>query len=580
MKFLLLLLLCVGIASAVTLNCKVESSKFYAAQNEPLVTCVAYDLIVTKKDTEIDDVNDSANFSALYVSDQVTHSMPGNLAQLLPSLVTLVVQRSKLQTIAASDLEGMQQLVELSLWRNMLEVIPRDTFDGLVQLQKLNLGGNSITLLDVETFGALRELVEVHLDHNELSELHSELFKANTKLQVISLQSNKLKQLPASVFYDLKELTTITLDHNDLEQLQDQLFDENSKLRHLSVQNNQLNVIGSRNIERFTALNNHNFRLNPCTRNLHKGYDLEELKEVITESCSPNCTKVKDWLYDEVLHVKRRRRAAEDKLAVNEAEIVKARKDIKVNLERIDKVESNLTAFINKTCTAIEEKLLNEIISETKLNSTKKEIVDDIKEADLKFNYTALAADIKDDVATKLNETRIQLQTDIVKDLKGELDAIANVTAAIAELKTLIEGIKVTVDATKVEVDILKAKSADELEESFKAFKNDMTESIKDEENDKFQAEVDKYQATIRKAFRDRSEKFLTELKTINEIDGMLKDEKKAEGQAKKRTFKTKLQEDFKALPMTHSQGDALTKKLIEIEGKINNSSSVTTGSK
>ena len=148
-----------------------------------------------------------------------------------------------IETLQASDFQGLSGLERLYLESNSLETLPADVFDGLTSLTELYLLRNDLDSLPADVFGDLANLNWLYLNFNELQTLPGGVFDGLANLTWLGLNGNGLNSLPDGVFDDLSKLGQLYLNDNDLTALPDGVFGKLSSLVILNLSGNGLNSL-------------------------------------------------------------------------------------------------------------------------------------------------------------------------------------------------------------------------------------------------------------------------------------------------------------------------------------------------
>ncbi len=148
-----------------------------------------------------------------------------------------------IETLQASDFQGLSGLERLYLESNSLETLPAGVFDGLTSLTELYLLRNDLDSLPADVFRDLANLNWLYLNFNELQTLPDGLFDGLANLTWLGLNGNGLNSLPDGVFDDLSKLGQLYLNDNELTALPDGVFGKLSSLVILNLSGNGLNSL-------------------------------------------------------------------------------------------------------------------------------------------------------------------------------------------------------------------------------------------------------------------------------------------------------------------------------------------------
>ena len=168
-----------------------------------------------------------------------------------------------IETLQASDFQGLSSLERLYLESNSLETLPADVFDGLTSLTELYLLRNDLNSLPADVFQDLTNLNWLYLNFNELQTLPDGVFDGLTNLTWLGLNGNGLNSLPDGVFDDVSNLGQLYLNDNDLTALPDGVFGKLSSLVILNLSGNDLNSLPDDVFKGVTSLGSLSIYNNP-----------------------------------------------------------------------------------------------------------------------------------------------------------------------------------------------------------------------------------------------------------------------------------------------------------------------------
>uniref|UniRef100_G1LJQ2 Nyctalopin n=1 Tax=Ailuropoda melanoleuca TaxID=9646 RepID=G1LJQ2_AILME len=155
--------------------------------------------------------------------DNLFRRVPGALRGLA-NLTHAHLERSRIEAVASSSLQGMRRLRSLSLQANrvravhagafrdcdalehlllndnLLAELPAGAFVGLRRLRTLNLGGNALGLVARAWFADLAELELLYLDRNSIAFVEEGAFQNLSGLLALHLNGNHLTVLAWAAF--------------------------------------------------------------------------------------------------------------------------------------------------------------------------------------------------------------------------------------------------------------------------------------------------------------------------------------------------------------------------------------------
>lgn len=184
--------------------------------------CKADDLFIDFPQTKISklygvhsgklSVNDVVGFLAL---GQAMKFLPAQLAQILPKVGMIMIERSQLTAIQKSDFEGFKLLIKIIIRFNNLSSIDPEAFNSLARLEILDLSNNNIRFIPPRLFTKLVLLTSLNLSFNSLEKLPAELLLRKNKIQHFWLNNNELEIIDIQVMRCLRKAETVDLSSND-----------------------------------------------------------------------------------------------------------------------------------------------------------------------------------------------------------------------------------------------------------------------------------------------------------------------------------------------------------------------------
>uniref|UniRef100_A0A8C9FIT8 Uncharacterized protein n=1 Tax=Pavo cristatus TaxID=9049 RepID=A0A8C9FIT8_PAVCR len=169
----------------------------------------------------------------------------------LPSgLEILKLADNSINTLHATDFEGLVKLRVLDIRNNLIATLPSSAFSSLCNLQSLILDGNNMEFVSAPL--KLPRLKYLSMADNKLNSLPNGFFASFENLQFLSLSGNFLTKVPLDL---PKSLLSLKLEKNQLKtvQLQDMKHLEN--LSEFFLSENQLtSVDGAHLLPNLTAL--------------------------------------------------------------------------------------------------------------------------------------------------------------------------------------------------------------------------------------------------------------------------------------------------------------------------------------
>lgn len=172
----LLIIAIAATAQSIVFNCR------FSVLNQILVVGSAYTcevlevLVVENEDDSLTLQNltgrhvvgkTSDDVGLLLIVDQTFNSIPKNIETFFPNLVALGIERSKLLTISAIDLQPFPKLKVLGLYGNDLTSLHRGLFEFNPELVMIEFSANQIEFIDSELLENLDYLQHFYILNNQ-----------------------------------------------------------------------------------------------------------------------------------------------------------------------------------------------------------------------------------------------------------------------------------------------------------------------------------------------------------------------------------------------------------------------------
>jgi len=159
------------------------------------------------------------NLSSLYVNSNEIASLPEN-----------VFGNSNLTTLRIFDL-GSNQLTE--------STIPENLFDGFPNLITLRMNRNSIQRLNPKWFERMSQLRSLDVSYNRIDQLPAGIFASFEGITELNFERNQLKSINRNSFGNLGNLTLLNLDRNSINAIDEKIFEDATSLNTLYLWNNK-----------------------------------------------------------------------------------------------------------------------------------------------------------------------------------------------------------------------------------------------------------------------------------------------------------------------------------------------------
>ncbi|XP_070539663.1 toll-like receptor Tollo [Ptychodera flava] len=145
-------------------------------------------------------------------------NLPADLIRNIPSLKTLNLKKTGIESLANLTFEGCTSLSKLDLSLNFIGEIPKGFL-------------NQVNAPSVEY---------LYMQSSNISHLAKYAFKDSSRLREIDLSHNNLKTLPKYAFYRLSALKILDLSHNNIFHIEDESLYRLQDLQELKLNDNFL----------------------------------------------------------------------------------------------------------------------------------------------------------------------------------------------------------------------------------------------------------------------------------------------------------------------------------------------------
>lgn len=203
----------------IELNCKFEELHVlleYSVENKGF-TCNAADLNVEYPKTKISKLNgadSNMNVTVFKVIDQSIRFLPYQLAQVVPNLEKILIERSNLTSIHQHDFEGFSKLKTIEIRNNNLSVIHEAAFEDVTQLEHLDLSFNNIFSLPTKIFFRLVHLKTLILSNNQIEKFTANLLPRKNTIEKFCVNNNQLEIIETKTLRFLRKAKLIDLTGN------------------------------------------------------------------------------------------------------------------------------------------------------------------------------------------------------------------------------------------------------------------------------------------------------------------------------------------------------------------------------
>ncbi|XP_012886300.1 PREDICTED: nyctalopin [Dipodomys ordii] len=169
-------------------------------------------------------------------------SVPERLLVELPALRELTAFDNLFRRVPGA-LRGLANLTHVYLERSRIEAVASSSLQGLRLLRSLSLQGNRVRAVHAGAFGDCGILEHLLLNDNLLAELPPDAFRGLHRLRTLNLGGNALGHVARAWFVDLLELELLYLDRNSIAFVEEGTFQNLSSLLALHLNSNHLTML-------------------------------------------------------------------------------------------------------------------------------------------------------------------------------------------------------------------------------------------------------------------------------------------------------------------------------------------------
>ncbi|XP_006895038.1 PREDICTED: nyctalopin [Elephantulus edwardii] len=170
--------------------------------------------------------------------DNLFRRVPGALRGLV-NLTHAHLERSRIEAVASSSLQGLLRLRSLNLQYNHVRTVHAGAFRDCGELEHLLLNDNLLAALPADAFHGLHHLRTLNLGGNSLGRVVRAWFTDLTELELLYLDRNSITFVEEGAFQNLSGLLALHLNSNRLTALAWAAFQPGFFLGHLFLFRNQ-----------------------------------------------------------------------------------------------------------------------------------------------------------------------------------------------------------------------------------------------------------------------------------------------------------------------------------------------------
>ncbi|NWX11331.1 NEPN protein, partial [Caloenas nicobarica] len=198
------------------------------------------------KQLQITDFRRMSSLEELVLSCSGTESIENNTFKALSTLKSLELYKNQLKQIPAF-LPSSLEILKLA--DNSINTLHASDFEGLMKLRVLDIRNNLIATLPPSAFSSLCNLQSLTLDGNNMESVSAPL--KLPRLKYLSMAGNKLNSFPTSFFAFFQNLQFLSLSGNFLTKVP---LDLPKSLLSLKLEKNQLKTIRLRDMKHLENL--------------------------------------------------------------------------------------------------------------------------------------------------------------------------------------------------------------------------------------------------------------------------------------------------------------------------------------
>ncbi|XP_078403627.1 toll-like receptor 13 [Cetorhinus maximus] len=166
-----------------------------------------------------------------------------DLLQSLPKVVSLVIQRNKMEPKDLKQFGNHSHLLSLDLLGNRIQQLMDNEFQHFQNLSHLNLEQCNLNIISNNSWSILKHLTHLHLKHNNIKSLQDYVFTPLKGLQYLELSWNPLSKFNGLAFYGLNRLKYLDLRACWISTLHPSSFTHLASILNLTFEENNLHKI-------------------------------------------------------------------------------------------------------------------------------------------------------------------------------------------------------------------------------------------------------------------------------------------------------------------------------------------------
>ncbi|KFU84649.1 Insulin-like growth factor-binding protein complex acid labile subunit [Chaetura pelagica] len=198
------------------------------------------------KHLQMTDFRKMSALEELVLSCSGTESIENNTFKALSTLKSLELYKNQLKHIPAFLPSGLEIL---KLADNSINTLHASDFEGLMKLRVLDIQNNLIATLPSSAFSSLCNLQSLNLDGNNMKSASAPL--KLPRLKYLSMADNKLNSFPTNFFASFKNLQFLSLSGNLLTKVP---LDLPKSLMFLKLEKNKLKTVRLRDMKHLENL--------------------------------------------------------------------------------------------------------------------------------------------------------------------------------------------------------------------------------------------------------------------------------------------------------------------------------------
>ncbi|KAG5667330.1 hypothetical protein PVAND_015313 [Polypedilum vanderplanki] len=203
---ILFLTFCITLSTSLDLTCFYKLANYGNHFTDKIYQCTVTDnLNITTHDIVIENLigkhtqeKEAKDVTGIHIKDKILEYFPSGLDKLIPNLLGLSIQNSKLKETNQNDLKQFPKMQHLFIIQNQLTVLEKDLLKFNPDLIYINLKENKIKTIDSNIFDGLRSLIDLNLLKNECIDIEESKIVDLSKI-IFAVKENCGPKIPINI---------------------------------------------------------------------------------------------------------------------------------------------------------------------------------------------------------------------------------------------------------------------------------------------------------------------------------------------------------------------------------------------